>query len=194
MRTCDYTADILPKVLALANSTSATATTDDKARIAEFVKRRAREAWQFDWWPETMESEERDVEQEGDRVFVSLDQDGEEAIGLVRGCYVDDPLTDGAPRKVRWVLSGDAVYLPSYGYTTVFVWFQRTPPADPTASNVLPLLLRDAIAHAAYTDFLRPAAKTEEVPIEQTAGYAFLLEERRKLVSMQRQAGKWSQN
>lgn len=197
MRTCDYTVDVLPLVLALANTNTTDATTADKAKIAAFVQRRGREAWQFDFWPETMLSEERTCETSGDRVFVSLDQTGDptpNAIGLVRGCYLDDPLSDPAPRRVRWVLSGDAIFLPSFDYTTVWVWFQRVPPADMTAASVLPLFLRDAIAHAAYTDFLRPAGSTDKVPIEQTAGATFLLDEVRKLRATQRQAGKWVQN
>jgi hypothetical protein len=194
MRTVDYTADILPQVLALANSNTTDATAADKAKIAQFVQRRGREAWQFNWWPETMESEERTVETNGDRVYVPLDQTDETAIGQVRGCYVDDPLVTRAPRRVACTLSGDNIYLPTYGYLTVYVWFQRVPPADMTASNVIPKLLRDAIAHAAYTDFLRPSAKTDSVPLEATAGYTFLLDESRKLVALQGQAGKWRQN
>lgn len=194
MRTTDYTTAVLPQVLALANSDATSATAGDKARIAAFVQRRGREAWQFHWWPETMESEERTVETSGERISVPLDQEDETAIGLVRGCYLDDPLTERNPRRVAWVLSGDAIYLPGYGYTTTMVWFQRVPPADFTASNVIPAILRDAIAHAAYSDFLRPAAQTADVPLEETAGYAFLESEVRKLTAMQRQAGKWTQN
>ncbi len=56
----------------------------------------------------------------------------------------------------------------------------------------IPELLRDAIAHAAYSDMLRPTAEAAEIPIEDTLGGAFLASEMRKIVSGQRQAGKWS--
>lgn len=56
----------------------------------------------------------------------------------------------------------------------------------------IPECLRDAIAHASYSDFLRPAAEPAEIPIEDTQGGAFLAAEMRKLTAMQRQAGKWS--
>lgn len=56
----------------------------------------------------------------------------------------------------------------------------------------IPEMLKTAIAHAAYADFLRPAADTKDVPIEETVGGQFLLSEVRKISSMQRQAGKWT--
>jgi hypothetical protein len=56
----------------------------------------------------------------------------------------------------------------------------------------IPEALRDAIAHAAYADYLRPAADTKDVPIEETVGGQFLISEVRKISNMQRQAGKWT--
>lgn len=199
MRTVSF-ATIQAQVFALANTDLATATAADEAKIAAFIQRRGREAYQFYWWAETMLAELRTVETSGtneERVFVPLDQAGDPTptpIGLVRSCTLDDPLSAPNPRKVRWVLSGDAIYLPSYGYTDVWVWFQRVPPPDFTVSDVIPAILRDAIAHSAYSDFLRPSAKTSEVPLEQTAGYGFLVDEARKQQAMERQAGKWVQN
>lgn len=61
------------------------------------------------------------------------------------------------------------------------------------ARQEIPEALRDAIAHAAYSDFLRPAGDDGAVPIESTAGGAFLAAEAMKLRGMQRQAGRWSQ-
>lgn len=204
MRTVPYQ-DILSEVLALAGQKPESATAADLAKIEAFIQRRGREAYQFYWWAETMLAEERDVEVDGDRVFVSLgdlpDEESNEAepdpvpIGLVRGCFLDDPLAEPFPRPVAWVLNGDSIFLPGYRCTTVFVWFQRTPPADFLAEDAeIPAILRHAIAHAAYSDYLRPSAKTGEVPLEETAGYGFLADEMRKQAAMQRQAGRWTQN
>ena len=57
----------------------------------------------------------------------------------------------------------------------------------------IPEALRDAIAHAAYSDYLRPVGKDGAVPLESTAGGQFLTDELFKAVAMQRQAGRWAQ-
>ncbi len=196
MRTVTY-ADIRAQVLSLANTDASTATAADLVKIGVFINRRGKQAFQFAFWNETLLAEERDVQTSGERVFVDLAQTGTPTptvIGQVKGCYLDDPLVDAQPRPVRYVLSGDAIYLPDYGYESVFVWFQIAPPADFTTSSAIPAILRDAIAHAAYSDWLRPSAKTSEAPFEETAGAAFLMDEYRKLVAMQGQSGRWRQN
>lgn len=58
----------------------------------------------------------------------------------------------------------------------------------------IPEGLRDAIAHAVYSDFLRPAGNDSAIPIEETAGGSWLATELHKAVAMQRQAGKWTQS
>ena len=172
--------------------------------------------------------------------YISLDQAGATAIGQVRGCYLDNPLTKRNARKLAWILGPDGIHLPDTGVSSLFVYFQVKAPnlsgADYAAGTAyvagvckyyasaaagfegdywittaattagespestpakwtrqeLPEGLRDAIAHSAYSDFLRPASKDGEVPLEQTAGYAFLADEVRKQQLMQGQAGKWS--
>lgn len=70
----------------------------------------------------------------------------------------------------------------------------ESPESQPTkfTKQEIPEGLRDAIAHAAYSDMLRPIAKDDEVSIESTAGGAFLADEVRKYMAMQRQPGTWS--
>lgn len=233
---------IREQVYALLNQAAADVTAADKTKLETFIARRAREAWQFHWWPETMTAESRTVQTSGNRVYVDLAQTGQTEIGLVRGCYLDDPLEEPEPRRVRWVLAGDAIYLPGYGYTTVVVWYQGIAPellgatysagtayavgafmyyasatvgyegdywkclaATSAGENpetaaakwrrqAVPRILRDAIAHAAYSDYLRPAAKAGDVPLEDTEARAFLEQEMLRVASQQRQAARWSQN
>lgn len=56
----------------------------------------------------------------------------------------------------------------------------------------IPEFLRDAIAHAVYSDMLRPTADSADIPLEETMGAAFLSSEMRKITAGQRQAGKWA--
>jgi hypothetical protein len=58
----------------------------------------------------------------------------------------------------------------------------------------IPENLRDAIAHAAYGDFLRPAGKSSDVAMETSEGAQFLTTEIQKYAGMQRQAGRWTQS
>jgi hypothetical protein len=346
MRAISYSA-ILTHVYSLLNLVAADVTAADKTKLNAFIQRRAREAFQFYWWPETMRMEERFYRQtysastsytastaststevfypatrtyyqclrdstgnapatlssgsyttnlgywatvgenyggndwaastayaQGDVVrnpsdglyyqchtahtssssfdttkfglltewlpYISLDQSGKTAIGQVRGCFLENPARTRDPRRVTMVLGPSGLHLPEVKTTSVVVWFQTKPPvltgADYSAGTAysagtivyyssatagyegdywlcatatsagqnpethaakwtrqeIPESLRDAIAHAAYGDYLRPAAKPGEIPIEDTQGGAFLAAEMRKLTAMQRQAGKWS--
>jgi len=58
MRTTSYYA-IREQVYALLNLVATDVATGDKTKLAAFIQRRAREAFQFYWWPETMLIEER---------------------------------------------------------------------------------------------------------------------------------------
>ena len=341
MRLTSYNA-IREQVYALLNLVTADVTAGDKTKVNAFIARRAREAFQFHWWPETMRMEERffrllyasgtayAVTNEiyypatrsyyqalktttgnapatltsgtyatntaywsligegyggddwadatdyalGDTVrsasdgffyrchtahtssgtldatkfglltdwlpYISLDQTGKTAIGQVRGCFLDHPARTQNPRRCSHLLGPSGLYLPDNTSTSVIVWFQIKPPvlsgADYSAGTAyavgdymyyatsttgyegdywccltattaaqtpethaskwtrqeIPEALRDAIAHAAYGDFLRPAGKDGQIPIEEGEGGAFLSAEVRKLVAMQRQAGKWT--
>ncbi len=344
MRVTSYNA-ILTQVYSLLNLIAADVTAADKTKLNAFIQRRAREAFQFYWWPETMRIEERYyrpiysastaytasttssttevffpatrtyyqclksgtgnapatlsggayttnlgywtpigesyggndwaastayaqgdiVRNPGDGLFyqchtahtssssfdstkfgllvewlpyIALDQTGKTPIGQVRGCFLDNPGRTRDPRRVAMILGPSGLHLPEVRTNSVVVWFQIKPPvlsgADYAAGTAyavddviyfsatgyegdywvcaeatsagqspsthpakwtkqeIPENLRDAIAHAAYGDFRRPAAKVGEVPIESTQGGAFLAAEMRKLTAMQRQAGKWS--
>jgi hypothetical protein len=172
---------------------------------------------------------------------ISLDQTGQTAIGLVRGCFLDNPNRDSNPRRVKSGLGPGGVHLFENTRTSCFVWFQTVPPilsgADYAAGTAyaagavmyyasatagyegdfwkclatttagqnpethaakwerqeIPEGLRDAIAHAVYSDYLRPVGKDDAVPMEDTAGGQFLMAEMYKAVAMQRQAGRWAQ-
>lgn len=233
-------AAVQTQLFSLLNLAEADVTAADEVKMNAFIARRAREAYLAQWWPETLLSEERTVTQSGDRCYIELAQSSEIPIGQVRGVYLDDPLVDPEPRRVRFVLSEEKIYLPANLYTTLFVWFQLRPPvlsgvafnaasiyssgttvyyssanpgyegdywtanATTTAGQdpedtpakwdreAIPERLRDAIAHAAYSDFLRPAGKDAQVPIEDTLGGQFLLTEAMRLQASQRQAGRWT--
>jgi hypothetical protein len=58
VRTTPYSA-LLTQVYSLLNLVAADVTAGDKTKINAFLQRRAREAFQFAWWPETMRIEER---------------------------------------------------------------------------------------------------------------------------------------
>ena len=172
---------------------------------------------------------------------ISLDQSGKTAMGLVRGCFVDNPERESAPRRLKSLLGSSGVHLLDNTFSSVWVWFQIKAPiltgadwaAGPsyavgdvvyyasatsgyegdywlclTATSAsqdpedtpakwqrqeIPEALRDAIAHAAYSDYLRPVGKDGAVPLESTAGGQFLTDELFKAVAMQRQAGRWAQ-
>lgn len=172
---------------------------------------------------------------------ISLDQAGQTPIGLVRGCFLDNPNRDSNPRRLKSGLGAGGVHLFENTATSCFVWFQTVPPiltgADFATGSVytagavvyytsattgfegdfwkclatttagqdpedtpakwerqeIPENLRDAIAHAAYSDYLRPVGKDDAVPMEDTAGGQFLAAEMFKAVAMQRQAGRWAQ-
>lgn len=172
---------------------------------------------------------------------ISLDQTSKTAMGLVRGCFVDNPLRESEPRRLKSMLDSSGVYLLDNNLNSVWVWFQIKPPiltgADWSAISIyaagdvvyyasaatgydgdywlclattsagqdpedtpgkwtkqeIPEALRDAIAHATYSDFLRPVGKDGSVPIESTAGGQFLADELFKAVAMQRQTRRWAQ-
>lgn len=179
--------------------------------------------------------------------YISLDQTddagmpGRTAVGLVRGVFLDNPLTRQRPRRLAHLLGPNGIALPDIGYLSVWLDFQIKPPVltgmtfdAGTAYGVvgttlyyssattgfdgdywtslattsagespesaaakwrrqeIPEGLRDAIAHAAYSDMLRPIAKDDEVSIESTAGGAFLADEVRKYMAMQRQTNTWA--
>jgi hypothetical protein len=172
---------------------------------------------------------------------ISLDQSGKTAMGLVRGCFIDNPARESAPRRLKSLLGSAGVHLLDNSLSSVWVWFQIKAPiltgADFSAGSTyaagdviyyasatsgyegdywvcvtattagqdpedtaakwtkqeIPEALRDAIAHAAYSDYLRPVGKDGAVPLESTAGGQFLSDELFKAVAMQRQAGKWAQ-
>lgn len=172
---------------------------------------------------------------------VSLAQTGKTEIGLVRGCYLDNPERVSIPRRLKSGLGSAGVLLLDNTTVSTYVWFQTVPPiltgadyaagtayavgtvmyystgtagyegdfwkclATTTAGQTpethaakwerqeIPEALRDAIAHAAFSDYLRPVGKDGAIPLEDTAGGQFLTNELFKAVAMQRQAGRWAQ-
>jgi hypothetical protein len=174
--------------------------------------------------------------------YISLDQTGKTAIGLVRGVFLDNPARVSDPRRLKFLLGPSGIHLLDNISVSAYVWFQKLPPhlsgpdfnaaatyaagdyvyyssttqgfegdfwkclattsagEDPEDAPTkwqkqeVPEHLRDAIAHAVYSDYLRPAGKDAAVPLEDTAGGQFLLAELMKATAMQSQSSRWRQS
>lgn len=62
--------------------------------------------------------------------YVELDQTGQTEIGEVRGVFLEDPLTDREPRRVRWVAGPNGIHIVQDEIpASVWVWFRLPPTA-----------------------------------------------------------------
>ena len=107
---------------------SATLQASTRAALTEYLNSRISIAWEWDRWPELCRIEQRTAELDGDSLYLSYEQAGQEPFGEIFGIYLDDPDKTLTPKEVGYSLRDERILLdPDLGVTDVWVHYRLRP-------------------------------------------------------------------